>query len=276
MKSIVFLLLTCLAIAGTVTAANIEASSVACTDDTFAGLTTGTGIGVVEVSGHGDTRIDGALVLPAGVGTYKGYETRYYPVSEGSHIVLITSEGYYTYSSTMPVCNHKVSYVYYDKALHPIPGMTTVATTAATTTTVETTTTIQYNGQSADLKAALAAGATNPQGSFGSLSVTTDPAGATIYVDGAVQGITPATISGIAAGSHTMLLKLDGYDDLTLPVTISAGGTQYYSSALKKGGAASGVSPGTVPTRKSSAPGFGAACAACVAGALLLVRRTSP
>ncbi len=276
MKSIIFLLIICFAIAGAVTAANIEASSVACTDDTFAGLTTGTGIGVVEVSGHGDTRIDGALVQPAGAGTYKGYETKYYPVSEGTHIVLISGDGYYTYSSSMPVCNHKVSYVYYDKALHPIPGMTTAATTVGTTTTVETTTTILYNGQSADLKAALAAGATTPQGSFGSLSVTTDPAGATIYIDGVTQGITPATVSGIAAGSHTLLLKLDGYEELSLPITITAGGTQYYTSALKKGGAASGVSPASVPTRKSSAPGFEAACAACVAGALLLVRKTIP
>jgi PEGA domain len=285
MRSLLFMLLGCLVIAGTVAAAtSIEASSVGCTDDSYAGLTGGTGIGVVEVSGHGDTSIDGIIVEPVGVGTYKGYETRWYPTTEGSHKVYITRQGYYAYTSYMTVCSGKVSYVYYDQASHPIPGMAAAGTTTAPPTVNETNTTYvpamteslkttTYTGQSADLKAALAGGAQTQQGSFGSLSITTDPAGATIYVDGVTQGITPATIPGLSAGSHTLVLKLEGYDDLTLPVTISAGSTQYYSSALKMSGAAS---YGAATTRKSGAPGFEAAFAAWVICVLFLYRKTRP
>ena len=110
---------------------------------------------------------------------------------------------------------------------------TTPAITVTTTTVVPSATTAA--GQPADygsLKSALgqSASSENP----GSLSVTTEPAGATIYIDGVRQGISPATIPGLSPGSHTLLLKLDGYDDLSLPITITAGTTQYYSSALMK------------------------------------------
>ena len=56
----------------------------------------------------------------------------------------------------------------------------------------------------------------------GSLSVATSPAGATIAIDGIQRGISPATIPGLSSGSHTLLLKLDGYQDLSVPVTVTA------------------------------------------------------
>ncbi len=272
MRSLVFLLLACLVIAGPVAAVSIEASSASCTDDGYPGLPGLTGIAVVEVSGHGDTRIDGTLVAPAGTGMYKNYSTTWYATTDGSHIVYITREGFLPYTSYISACAGKVSYVYYDQAAHPYPGRT-VAATATTTAPVTTTAipTTMYGGESADLKAALA-GKTVPPGSLGSLSVTSNPPGATIYIDGVRQGISPATIPGISPGSHTLTLKLEGYEDLTLPVSISAGSTQYYSSALKTSGS---VAPAAT-TRKSSAPGFGAAAMACVAGALLLLRKTRP
>lgn len=68
----------------------------------------------------------------------------------------------------------------------------------------------------------------------GSLSVTTTPAGAAIFLDGVQRGISPATIPGLTPGDHTLLLKLDGYADLSPPVTITAGQTQTYTTALAK------------------------------------------
>jgi hypothetical protein len=273
MRSVLILLFICLIIAGPVTGAtSIEALSIGCTDDTYPGLPNETGIAVVEVSGHGDTSIDGKSVEPVGVGTYKGYDTRWYGAGEGSHKIFITREGYLSYTSYMVVCDHKVSYVYYDQASHPYPGMTGTATA----TTVEPATTM-FAGQSSDygaLKAAL--GTTAPPDSPGSLSVTTDPGGATIFIDGVQQGISPATIPGLAPGTHTLLLKRDGYQDLSTPVVISAGKTHSYSSALLKSGAAPAGTAGTATTKKSSAPGPGTAVAACVAGILLLFRKTHP
>jgi hypothetical protein len=66
----------------------------------------------------------------------------------------------------------------------------------------------------------------------GTLAITTTPAGATVYIDGVARGVSPATISGLAPGGHTLLLKLDGYADLTAPVMVTAGQTQAYTTGL--------------------------------------------
>ncbi len=66
----------------------------------------------------------------------------------------------------------------------------------------------------------------------GILSVTTTPAGATVFIDGIPMGVSPVTISGLAPGGHAMILKLDGYADITAPVTVTAGQTQAYTAGL--------------------------------------------
>lgn len=282
MRSVLILLAACLVIAGTVSAeTGVQAQYTfspyeqnkgeACSGDPFPGQPGGTGIAIVEVSGHADTAFDGTPVEPASTGTYDGFPTLYYPASEGSHSIWITRDGYFSVHYEMPACPGKVSYVYYDMAAHLRPGMTA----ATTTTTLPVTTvpvTAAYDGQSGEYGALRdALGTRVPAQNPGSLSVSTDPEGAAIYIDGVQQGISPATIPGIAAGTHTLLLKRDGYQDLSLPIVISAGRTHTYSSALLKSGAAP-VAAGTT-TRKSSTPGAGAVVAACIAGLLLLCRK---
>jgi hypothetical protein len=66
----------------------------------------------------------------------------------------------------------------------------------------------------------------------GSLSVTTDPAGAEVYVDGVLRGASPATIPDIPAGAHMLRLKREGYQVMTVPVEIPAGKTTEYSTTL--------------------------------------------
>jgi hypothetical protein len=280
MRSVLFLLLTCLVITlPFAAAANIELSSVGCTDDAYAGVPGGTGIGVVDVSGHGNTFIDGAQVAPAGTGTYKGYATNYYGTSEGDHTVLISSDGYYAFTFKMHVCSGKMSYVYYDQASHLYAGLTGTATstTVPVTTPTDVLTSTTYAGPSVDYRAVMRALGTPTQSvNLGALSIATDPTGATVFIDGAQAGISPVTITGIDTGSHTVLLKLDEYQDLTLPVVISAGRTQYYSSALQKVTAAPEVTAGAITTQKSSAPGFAAAVFACVVGVLFFFRKTRP
>jgi hypothetical protein len=290
MRSLLILLLVCLLVAGTVTAfTNITASDsiyykemvggVSCADHSVPGLQGESLIAVVELSGHGDLFIDGTNVEPDRTGTYQEHVTSYYRISPGPHTVIISMPGYTNYIAQRTICSGKVTYEIYDQEAHLFQGTTRTAATTpavpATTITVVPETT-NPAGQSADygsLKSAL--GTSGSSGNPGTLSVTTDPAGATIYIDGIKQGISPATIPGLNPGSHTLLLKLDGYDDLSLPVTISAGKTQNYSSALMKSGG-SGAAAATVPaTRKSSAPGFAGITAACVIGALLCLRKTT-
>jgi hypothetical protein len=288
MRSSLFLLLVCLLIAGTVTAfTNITADDsiyykemaggVSCADHSVPGLQGESLIAVVELSGHSDLFIDGTKVEPDRSGTYQEHVTTYYKTSPGPHTIIISMPGYTNYIAHRTICSGKVTYEIYDQEAHLFQGTartaaTTPAITAMTTPAVQNTTT--PDGQSADygsLKSAL--GTSGSSGNPGSLSVTTDPAGAAIYIDGIKQGISPATIPGLSPGSHTLLLKLDGYDDLSLPITISAGKTQNYSSALMKSGD-SGATAATAPTtKKSNAPGFAGITAACVIGALLVLRK---
>lgn len=111
------------------------------------------------------------------------------------------------------------------------------------------------------------------QQTTGSLSVTTSPAGATIIIDGTQSGVSPATIPGLSAGSHTLLLKLNGYQDISAPVTITAGQTQAYTTSLSPTAAAAAATPAALPQNKT--PGFEAAFGLAALGAVLVIRKST-
>jgi hypothetical protein len=56
-----------------------------------------------------------------------------------------------------------------------------------------------------------------------SLLVTSAPSGASIKVDGAPQGVTPAAISGLTPGTHQITLTLEGYTTYTQSVSVKDG-----------------------------------------------------
>ncbi len=60
--------------------------------------------------------------------------------------------------------------------------------------------------------------------SAGSISITSTPAGANIWLDGVDKGtVTPAILTGIIPGTHTIKLTKTGYHDWNNTVTVSAG-----------------------------------------------------
>ena len=61
------------------------------------------------------------------------------------------------------------------------------------------------------------------QPSTGSLSFTSSPSGASVYVDGTYRGITPITLSDQTTGSHTIRLSKTGYNDYSSTDTLYAG-----------------------------------------------------
>ncbi len=73
--------------------------------------------------------------------------------------------------------------------------------------------------------------ATNPSGT-GTLQISSDPLGANIFLDNVCRGITPLTISAVDAGSHTLLLRLPGYNDYSSSVTINPGQVFQVQAAL--------------------------------------------
>ncbi len=59
----------------------------------------------------------------------------------------------------------------------------------------------------------------------GELSVTTDPPGATIFVDGESSGTAPRSVPALSPGRHTVRVELVGHEPVTRDVTVEAGET---------------------------------------------------
>jgi hypothetical protein len=106
----------------------------------------------------------------------------------------------------------------------------------------------------------------------GSVSVATSPKGASIVIDGVQRGISPATIRGLSAGSHTLLVKLDGYADLSVPVSVTGGQTNDYALVLTPLAGAATATPAP-PGKKT--PGFEALTGIAALGAVILVTKTT-
>jgi hypothetical protein len=59
-----------------------------------------------------------------------------------------------------------------------------------------------------------------PTSAIGTITITSNPAGATIFLDNVIKGITPLTISSVSNGDHNVLLRLDSYKDSSKSVTV--------------------------------------------------------
>ena len=69
----------------------------------------------------------------------------------------------------------------------------------------------------------------------GALSVTTDPAGATIFVDNESVGVSPFTADDITAGNHQITIRMKGYQDYSTSILVTAGATRTVSATLLRG-----------------------------------------
>ncbi len=70
---------------------------------------------------------------------------------------------------------------------------------------------------------------------LGNISVSSSPAGATIYVDNENKGTTtasPFTVTNVAAGSRIVVLQLSGYQNFTTNAAVTDGGTYPVSATL--------------------------------------------
>jgi hypothetical protein len=158
-------------------------------------------------------------------------------IPNGNHVLLVKLDGYQDYSRTVVIMGDSQTIT---AALVPKP-----------TPTTEVTTPVQPTGTG-----------TLPQGvpasGYGSLAVNTSPPGAQVYVDGALKGITPTTIPGLSPGTHAIILKMDGFQDLVTTITITSGQTAEYTTAL---------------SRNAKTPGFEYITALVSFGILILVRK---
>jgi hypothetical protein len=187
-------------------------------------------------------------------------------VAANSHNIELDLSGYYDWKTTVSVVSGVTRYV--DARLTPLPsspgaidvvsypagadvyldgkyqgktpsaGVYTISNVAVGSHTVRVsmsgyqdyTTSVDVSGATTSHVTATLQPA--PVTSAGSIAVTSSPSGAEIYVDNAYKGITPLTIDGIAAGSHTVMLAHSGYSDWTTTVQVGAGSTASVSASL--------------------------------------------
>ena len=92
----------------------------------------------------------------------------------------------------------------------------------------------------------------DPQVTTGSISVTSNPSYASVYIDSAYYGTTnpghALVANNIAAGSHTVKVTLAGYDDSVSTVTVNSGQTTTVDANL------AGTAPNTGEITISSSP----------------------
>lgn len=84
-------------------------------------------------------------------------------------------------------------------------------------------------GQTAYVNAIL-----QPESTTGTLSVSSSPRGAAVYVDGIYHGVTSTTVGNLIPGTHSVRLSKAGYLDWTGSVSVSAGSTTYLDPSLVK------------------------------------------
>jgi hypothetical protein len=71
-----------------------------------------------------------------------------------------------------------------------------------------------------------------PYTQYGSVSVSSNPTGASLYVDTIYQGITNQVVGNLNVGTHTIILKKSGYQDSSQTATINNAQTTSLSITL--------------------------------------------
>lgn len=74
-----------------------------------------------------------------------------------------------------------------------------------------------------------------PTPGYGSVVVSSDPWGATVYLDGEPKGTAPLTLTNVPAGKHTLLVTMFGYMDSSSTITVTADKATTVKKSLKKG-----------------------------------------
>ena len=85
----------------------------------------------------------------------------------------------------------------------------------------------------------------------GSISVSSNPSGASINLDGSYQGTTNFTINNVAGGLHTITLELTGYQDWSQTFDVAAGQTSYVTALLTQIPTTGSISVSSTPSGAS-------------------------
>ena len=100
--------------------------------------------------------------------------------------------------------------------------------------------------------------ASPPSDTTGQVTVGSNPSGAGVYLDTTYRGITPMVLADVPAGSHTIVLRIPGYQDWTSTVAVTGGNYAAVTGALVPGGSAPAAPAATTaaprPTKSAGSP----------------------
>jgi hypothetical protein len=85
----------------------------------------------------------------------------------------------------------------------------------------------------------------------GSLSITSSPSGANVFLNNVFKGVTPLILENLAAGTYSVILAVPGYQDWTTEATVSSGQTTSLTATLTP---VSTPTPAPTPTPSGSLP----------------------
>lgn len=102
-------------------------------------------------------------------------------------------------------------------------------------------------GQNLDLVVKLTPTPQKP--TTGSVSITSVPSGAEVYLDNAFRGLSPLTLDSVSPGTHGILIRLSGYQDWTSQIQVTAGQTTQIAATLLPV-----ATPSPSPTRTAAFP----------------------
>jgi len=119
-------------------------------------------------------------------------------------------------------------------------------------------------GQNLDLVVKLTPTPQKP--TTGSVSITSVPSDAEVYLDNAFRGLSPLTLDSVSPGTHGILIRLSGYQDWSSQIQVTAGQTSQIAATLLPA-----ATPTPSPTRTAAFPFL--ALGALAAVLLICVRR---
>lgn len=70
---------------------------------------------------------------------------------------------------------------------------------------------------------------------YGSVMISSDPWGATVYLDGEKRGTAPLTLANVPAGKHNLLVTMQGYKESNTTITVTADKALTVKKSLQKG-----------------------------------------
>ena len=193
----------------------------------------------VAVSADGNISISstpsGATITLDDVSQTNVTPTTIYNITTGSHTILLQKTGYVDAWANITVTGDQTVTAFLS------PNVTTTATTATPTPTptAKVTATPTANVTTATTTA--------PPVINGSISFTSSPVSANVYINDVLKGYTPITVYNLTPDSYIVTIQKSGYLIYSQRFNVTSGNTTTVSATLT-------VEPTATPTLSATAP----------------------